>query len=606
MMNLYKWFMGMPIRKKLLWFFIVQIAVPVMLVGLISYRIASVILTEKVSRMTVATLEQAVNSIELFINGIEDISIFTLADDSVQMLMRQGAANGETASRNIDHVYKTLFNLSNSKTHISMFCIVRESDGRHFYVGPPVLIRESVVYDQPWYLDVLALDGKPLWINTHRNIFTPNVDPYIFSLARTINDNYRIQKRLGVLLINIKEDSLYQLYSGIADSQSGEAFILDTEGRIVSHRDKGLLLSSMRDQTFLDEILKTPQGAATFPIDGKMKLVTHYRIPSLGWMMVSIMPISTLVAENRLIGGMTFIVALLSIAITFILAMRLAATISSPIARLLLQMKRVSAGDFDIHVEGGYGDEISELGQGFNAMVLRIKGLIDQVYLEQKRQKEIELKALQSQINPHFLYNTLESINWMAQDLGAKDISTMVKALARFFRISISKGQDMITAGDELEHVRNYIIIQKIRYQNKLEAEVTADGDVLRCIVPKLILQPLIENAIYHGIKNKSGMGIIRVSARRGEGSVLFEVIDNGIGMKEEEIDRLNYSLNHFHGEERQGYGVRNVHERIVLRYGPEYGLTFSAIPGGGTRVKVRIPIIIGVGGIKDASCDDR
>lgn len=588
--TVYKNFIGMSLKRKLILFSALQIFIPVILVGFFSSRIATSILKDKVSSSTIIALEQSAKSIELFMNEIEDLSLFVVSDDSVQKLLKKDNESDREGTVLLDSVYKTLLNLTNSKKYISLICIAKEMNGKQYYTGPPVVVGEDPLSRQQWYKTVLEMDGKVLWVDTYKNTFFSGNDPYIFSLACTINDIYNIKRRLGVLLINIKEESLYQFYESQSSGTDRQVYIINKNGVIISHKDKSLISVPIEEGLVNKGILTGDKGVFTYGTGRNDSLVTFYRIPKLNWTLVSTVSMGELLRENRTISNLTLVVVLVSIVITFFISIFLASTISKPVGKLLGQMKKVSEGNFDIHVDFDYGDEISQLGGGFKSMVEKIELLVQQVYLDQKKQKEIELKALQAQINPHFLYNTLESINWMAQEIKAKDISTMVQSLAKFFRISISKGKDIITVKDEIEHVKNYLIIQKIRYQEVLNASIDVDGDILAYKVPKLILQPLVENSIYHGIKKKKGMGRILVTGRREGNELCFEVTDNGAGMEESEIVRLNRFLKNPSGEIKVGYGISNVNERIVLRFGREYGLTYHSNKDGGVRVEIRLP----------------
>lgn len=586
----YRYFVGISLKKKLILLSALQIFIPVILVGIFSSETATKILTDKVSNSTIISLEQSAKSIELYMNDVEDLASFIVSDDSVQKLLKKDNESDREGTVLLDNVYKTLFNLTNTKKHISLIFISKELNGKQYYAGPPVVIDADVLSKQAWYKETLEMDGKFLWVDTYKNIFFQNPDPYIFSLSCTINDIYRVQRHLGVLLINIKEDSLYQFYGSQAEDKNREVFIINNKGMIVSHRDKNLLLTRIDDSLITEGILSNDKGTIKQRIGNINQLITYYKIPKLNWTLVSVVSMDELLKENKMIVRLTLAVVAISIAITFFIAFFLASTITRPVGKLLTQMKKVSEGNFDIHVDFHYGDEISQLGDGFNSMVVRIERLVQQVYNDQQKQKEAELKALQAQINPHFLYNTLESINWMAQEIHARDISIMVNALAKFFRISISKGKDVISIRDEIEHVKNYLVIQKIRYQELLNAEVSVSSDILNCRVPKLTLQPLVENSIYHGVKKKKGKGNILVTGCKDGDDILFQVIDDGAGMDEKEVERLNRSLKETHQEMKIGYGIRNVHERITLRYGKGYGLTYYKNTGGGIRVEVRLP----------------
>jgi two-component system sensor histidine kinase YesM len=223
-------------------------------------------------------------------------------------------------------------------------------------------------------------------------------------------------------------------------------------------------------------------------------------------------------------------------------------------------------------------------------MVSRIRQLMDQIVVEQEAKRKSELNALQAQINPHFLYNTLDSIVWMAENGKSEDVITMVTSLARLFRISISRGKNIITVREEIEHARNYLIIQKVRFKNKFSFNIDVDEEVIQYKTLKLILQPIIENALYHGIQYMVEEGSINISAKIAQGKLLYEIADSGLGIKPELLEKI---LSHDSKESGgAGVGVRNVHERIQLCYGKEYGIEIQSELEEGTTVKLWLPIV--------------
>ena len=253
-------------------------------------------------------------------------------------------------------------------------------------------------------------------------------------------------------------------------------------------------------------------------------------------------------------------------------------------------MKEIEKGNFDIQVNIESSNEIGQLSKRFNRMTTVIKELMFQNITEQELKRKSELKALQAQINPHFLYNTLDSIIWMAEGKKSEEVVEMVAALARLFRISISKGQEMISIANEIEHIKSYLTIQKMRYKDKLDFEIDVDKQILGNKVFKIILQPLVENSIYHGIKNNAGVGIVRITGRIVDERILLQVIDNGIGMSKESIrhmfEKTEKSVN------GSGIGVSNVNQRIRLYFGDPYGITFESELGQGTTANIWLPIL--------------
>ncbi|MCK5735518.1 MAG: sensor histidine kinase, partial [Spirochaetaceae bacterium] len=254
----------------------------------------------------------------------------------------------------------------------------------------------------------------------------------------------------------------------------------------------------------------------------------------------------------------------------------------------------VETGEFKTAGNLDATDEIRELAREYDIMVGRISELMDENVREQELKRKSDLKALQAQINPHFLYNTLDSIIWMGEMNKSDEVVKMTSALSRLFRVSISKGRELITLRDELEHVRSYLTIQEMRYKNKFRYLIDIPEELMDCTVLKITLQPLVENAIYHGIRDIEYEGLIEIGGYREKEDIILTVKDNGEGMDRETLSALIDGISDMNDNEnlnrQQGTGVRNVHERIRLYFGFEYGLNYESSKGRGTLISIRIP----------------
>lgn len=296
---------------------------------------------------------------------------------------------------------------------------------------------------------------------------------------------------------------------------------------------------------------------------------------------------ASLVSTLRLL----VIMLILMLLVVYLLSRRLSRRITQPITELAAMTEKFAGGDFTVSYHTNSNDEMETLAESFNSMVKEIEVLIEGIHREQEIAKDAELRLLQEQINPHFLYNTLDAIIWMTESGENKKAIQIIQELSSFFRISLSKGQSEITIKNEKEHVRSYLEIQHYRYQDILDYEIDFDEDILENHIQKLTLQPIVENALYHGIKNKRGRGMIRVSGRADGNDIVFTVEDNGRGMTEEELARLRRLIS---GEEssddQRGFGMANVEKRLEMLYGSEYGMTVKSEFDKGTEVTVRIP----------------
>ena len=293
----------------------------------------------------------------------------------------------------------------------------------------------------------------------------------------------------------------------------------------------------------------------------------------------------------------TIIIICIILITTLLLSRKISHNLTSGIDQLRMVTRKAGHGDFSVRADMQDGDEeLEELAEGFNQMVERIGNLVEDIQIEQLNLRTTEQKLLQAQINPHFLYNTLDAIIWLAEAGEKEQVIMMVTALSDFFRTTLSKGRDYITVEEEESHIRSYLQIQQFRYQDILEYEIDIPKEMHEYQILKLTLQPLVENALYHGIKNKRGMGRIRVSGHIDSGYLVFLVTDNGMGMTPERLAEVQREMNSEHLDEQNidpsGFGLYNVVQRIKLNYGPQYGIWLSSTYGEGTEARVEIPAI--------------
>jgi two-component system sensor histidine kinase YesM len=324
-------------------------------------------------------------------------------------------------------------------------------------------------------------------------------------------------------------------------------------------------------------------------------------MPVIGWKVVGVNYRDELVENRDQIRRTYAFWGLAFFSISILLSLFIAQRISRPIRQLRNSMRQVEQGNFSIRADIQSTNEIGELGRDFNIMVAEISKLLKNITEQQELKRKSELKALQMQINPHFLYNTLDSIIWMAEGGKQQEVIAMSSALARLFRLSISKGKEIIDIGSEVEHVRNYLTIQKIRYKDKLDYRIEVPDELKSYKTVKIILQPLVENAIYHGIKNKEGPGLILIGGRKTQSGIELFVQDDGVGMNEETLSLLQERLKGNKAVQptdssllHSGLGVHNVDERIKLYFGHDYGLVYESAEDVGTTVRIHLPAIEG------------
>jgi two-component system sensor histidine kinase YesM len=313
--------------------------------------------------------------------------------------------------------------------------------------------------------------------------------------------------------------------------------------------------------------------------------------PYTKWKVIGVFSLNETLKEVSNIRYYTMLILIIISIVATGISIIFSASIAEPIRKLRILMKKAESGDLEVEFKVKSNDEIGQLGESFNRMIEEIKNLINEVYKEQKSKREAELRTLQSQIKPHFLYNTLGTIYWMAKDCGAKNVMQMISALTNLFRIGLSKGNEIISLSEEIEHISNYLIILKMRYAEILDYDISSDEELNGLLVQKLILQPIVENAVYHGIKEKGSPGRVQILVYLEDDILHLIIKDDGVGISEDTLKTLNTSLNAI-GNRKEGYGLFNVNERIRLSYGREFGVTVKSELGKGTTVEIRHPVI--------------
>ncbi len=567
-----------PFRSKLTYYLVITICLTVLIVVGFSYTVTSRSIKQQAKDMTMLQLEQNTSNLEDYLKNIESTPDSIVTDRSLQEYLSNHDEDSLEFSSKVDDVYRSMSNIMGAKRDILYVFLYKVLDNKVLYLGPTKAGRNSDFSNVVAYLSKSDISGTSIRVSFRQDPVITN--KYTFTIYQPIFDIYRIKRPIGMLGISVAEDVVARFYSHKNRNLPLETFILNGEGTIVSHVDKTKLLT----ETGLQNILKKQDGAAE--IDGK--LVVYKYIKDWDWYVIGTLPISYLLKDsNTMLFAIVFIVLLTLILASFI-SLIFSKHLLRPFNDLIFRMSMVSQGDLTTRINlEDHGYDFEQVSKGFNLMVEQINVLMQKIYDEQRQLKEIEFKALQSQINPHFLYNTLETIHWQALLNGHHEISTMVKALAGFYRISLSRGEAIIPLKNESEHVENYLTIQEMRYKDKMESYIDIPEEFMNVMIPKMTLQPLVENSIYHGLRIKQVKGFIKITAVREGDDLVVKVIDNGAGMTPGQINSLNRTLED--NDSGVGYGVRNVHRRIKLFFGNPYGLFYESNEYGGVTANVRL-----------------
>lgn len=442
-----------------------------------------------------------------------------------------------------------------------------------------------------WYAKAVAKPQDAIITGPNRHSFF-DTDDEVISLSREVQ-SYENGTFRGVILINLNMNKIAEICNSFQEKQENFICIINDKGELVYEQQNGkerFAFDEKENRQELNTALgKTKESCFRLNYRGEKYLVTRTDMKTTGWTLVSMVPYKSVMAETMAISGVMILAVVITLIVTLLLLNRILTGVVKPLKKLEKYMVQVNPDNMDQRMEILTDDEIGHLSMKFNQMMDRIRNLKEQVIEEQEDKRKYELQALQAQINPHFLYNTLDSIIWMAET-NDSNIVAMTEALAKLFRISLNKGNEEISLERELEHVKNYLIIQSMRYADKFTYEISAEPGVERCRTIKLILQPIVENCIYHGIKKKRGTGKITIRAYRREQNLIIEVSDDGCGMPEEICRKILSDEIESENISGSGIGVKNVNERIQLRFGKKYGLSYSSEEGVGTTVTYVLP----------------
>lgn len=513
------------------------------------------------------------------LDNYKALAIATVLDTSIQQYLKDADDDNEKNRRNTN-AYNMLNSTSNMHSDMNFIAVVDSKGEKYIYKGQKTLVMTH--FSQVYRLDfqkcktVQSSSIKMCYNNAYFN-----GEIYTLNIYFPVYDTNRVLGELGLLCMNFSNSTLEQVLNA-EESASLESVVLDTDGMLVSTRDKEMIGRNV------DYIGRLQGEKGTFSQNGKLYL--YQKVKDWNFYVVSSVPNMELYKSSIRTVFFTAFILLFMLVVSFVVVRRIISKVYRPLDKVVRKMDDVASGSLKTRINVEHmGEDFTKLAVGFNGMMEEIQTLMEQVKMEQHQIEQIRFNALQSQIQPHFLYNTLECIHWQAMADGNEEISTLVKALAKYYRICLSGGHDVIPLKMELEHVRNYLIIQNMRYDNIIGSEFDVDGFAEDAMIPKLTLQPLVENSIYHGIKVKEGKtGKVFLKVRLENEMVKITLADTGTGMTKAQVDEMNQHLSEY--DDSFGYGVRNVNKRIELLYGKDYGLHYKENESGGVTVEIILP----------------
>lgn len=427
----------------------------------------------------------------------------------------------------------------------------------------------------------------PIWTGLITFGFLSEGEDSVFAVSKTVIHK-DTGKKIGTIFLYVKETTIASIYEE-GKNKGGEFYIVDSAGRIISSQNKAMLYRDFKEAVSISIPENGKDTTYTQGSGSEEMLIFTHRFEPLKWTIVSAIPMDNISSDrkeiNQLILGIGAACLLLALIVSFLLSR----SITRPIFQLAKTMREIRTGKMQVRSSYQSKDEIGYLSEGFNSLMDRIEALMAENVEKQRTKAEIEFKLLQSQVKPHFLYNTVETIiSLIKLGLGKQAIQA-AQYMANFYKISLSDGNDIISIGEEMRLTESYLEIQQLRYVEYMEYTMEIDDEIMTYSIPKLTLQPIVENAIYHGLKLKKEKGIIRITGRRRGNNVEIEIYDNGAGMHQNQTKAIMAGSSVF--DETGGFGIRSVSNRIRMLYGERYGLEVESEHGIYTKIIIVLPL---------------
>ncbi|WP_252132894.1 cache domain-containing sensor histidine kinase [Clostridium caldaquaticum] len=593
--SIIQYFSDFTLRKKLMISYFLLIFMPLIFLTIASYINVSRGYESKIRYSAEQSFDQAYRFLSYKVNSLIKSSDIIYFDTGVQTVLSRTQKDYENdiVQQNIDMISldNFLFNFKNSEDvyRVSLYVpgwLMYSNQGINF--GNLDSFKETEDYKK-----LMQSKEKVLWLPPEiirdNDKFSSSVS--VISMLRKIRNTDKIGEIIGIEKVSILESNLKDIIMKANITQNGVVYIQNSQGNIICSSNAELIeklgLNTDISRRFME--LNVNWESVTF---GSEKFtVISKNIENTDWTIVTAIPYSEIISEGNkirnLMAGLALVIGILAYGAAYFIS----ASMVKRISLLTDNMIRVQEGELNVSISAQSQDEIGQLIKSFNYMVKKVNQLVEQQYKTGKEIKNSELKALQAQINPHFLYNTLDLINWKAIDNDVPEIAEVSQALAKFYKLSLSKGKDIISVEEEIKHVETYVKIQNLRFDNRINFIIDVPYELYEYKILKIILQPIVENSILHGIlENRDKQeGNIKLSGKLEKDDILLTVEDDGVGMAEEKaIEILTVKST----RESHGYGVRNINKRIKLCYGQEYGLTYYSSIGKGTKVEIRLPAL--------------
>ena len=586
------------IRNKIFIFFTILVIVPVFFISIALYQKSRSIINNNFSSTVIRDLSVAETNIKMKLSSVYETMISICLDPKVVEILSKDTQVTFRFPVNQVEIIEEISSLNQVLERFSQNDISKNNIIPRLYIynKPEYNINRfsNNVYDlqdvksESWYKTI----GKNNTFDTCG--LKKSANSYgAFDSILLAKKLYGLKNRdfnfAGIMTVEVPVEDFYYIFDAFNPSENSQIMLVDDNDIILLSKDHSLVGSSIKEKVYYKELKnRSAEELYNYKIkeDRIDKLMFTIKIPEYNWTIIAISPVNDLISQLKDFNRMIVPIVLIWIMIATLYAFIISNNISYPIRKLVKAMSHIGEGNFEVMIEYNRNDEFSILINTFKKMMNKMNGLIQKLYVSELQKKEAELNALQAQINPHFLYNTLDSVNWLALKHKVPEISKMVKALSNLFRFSLSKGKNIITLYEEKMQIDSYLTILKIRFNDKLNYTLDFPDHLQEYITIKLILQPIVENAVIHGIEKSEIPGKIDITVLEQSDSLMIIVSDNGVGA---DVDELNAYLSAI-DTKGKSYGIINVHKRIQQYFGEEYGVNYINNEPRGITAVIKIP----------------
>lgn len=586
-------FKNYRLRTKLIVTYFLLTFIPMSLLGYIAYSQYTASIEEQVGEYIPKLLEQANGNIANQIRELRSLPDMLYNSDQIVEILRNDALQSRSSLMQdeftVNNYLSRNFINGGSPDILGVFVFSKN----RFFQSAKVPYSNFGLDASLSYGQNIELSGEEIFLLPHQTSLRFEGDPPFVLVMKQLSD---LENRtdLGTVMIAVEVTFLKNVIDQLNDEGQADLWMMDRNGRIIYHTNPAMIREVDPEADEYPDI----NGSFRALQEEKSRLISLNYLEEADWTLAHSILARNLTERTDLVRNVTIIVFLIFVLISTVISILLAWNVSKPLNHLTHVMKKVEKGNFDVELPAGATDEVGMLANNFNSMLTEIKDLIRENYQIELKQKEAELYALQSQINPHFMYNTLETIAMSVEDDEKDTVIEMVTLLGRMLRFSIGNKEAIVKISDELSHVRDYLTIQQIRFEDKMDFRIDAGVDTTKYYTPKFILQPLIENAIKHGLvygrKTTIDISVNRERREDGADELIFNVKDNGSGIEPEKLAETQRMLESGAMSKRdEHFGLMSVQARVLMNFGSEYGLKLSSRAGQGTEAQIRIPALL-------------